>query len=29
MREAVSLAFLRAQLDWVEMLLQGMGSPLD
>lgn len=29
MREAASLGFLRAQLEWVEMLLQGMGSPLD
>ncbi len=29
MREAASLGFLRAQMEWVEMLLQGMGSPLD
>ena len=29
MREAASLGFLRAQIEWVEMLLQGMGSPLD
>ena len=27
MREAASLGFLRAQMEWVEMLLQGMGSP--
>ncbi len=29
MREAASLGFQRAQIEWVEMLLQGMGSPLD
>lgn len=29
MREAASLGFLRARIEWVEMLLQGMGSPLD
>ncbi len=29
MREAASLGFLRARMEWVEMLLQGMGSPLD
>ncbi|WP_371317048.1 tetratricopeptide repeat protein [Aeromonas sp. sia0103] len=29
MREAASLGFQRAQMEWVEMLLQGMGSPLD
>lgn len=29
MREAASLGFQRAQVEWVEMLLQGMGSPLD
>lgn len=29
MREAASLGLLRAQMEWVEMLLQGMGSPLD
>ena len=29
MREAASLGFQRAQIEWVEMLLQGLGSPLD
>jgi len=29
MREAASLGLLRARIEWVEMLLQGMGSPLD
>lgn len=29
MREAASQGFLRARIEWVEMLLQGMGSPLD
>ncbi len=29
MREAASLGFQRAQVEWVEMLLQGLGSPLD
>ncbi|MEN9584103.1 MAG: hypothetical protein RLZZ616_1109 [Pseudomonadota bacterium] len=29
MREAARLGFQRAQVEWVEMLLQGMGSPLD
>jgi len=29
MREAASLGFLRARIEWVEMLLEGMGSPLD
>ncbi|MFB2862842.1 tetratricopeptide repeat protein [Aeromonas sp. MdU4] len=29
MRESASLGFLRARIEWVEMLLQGMGSPLD
>lgn len=29
MREAASQGFLRAQMEWIEMLLQGMGSPLD
>ncbi|PJG59135.1 tetratricopeptide repeat protein [Aeromonas cavernicola] len=29
MRESANLGFLRAQIQWVEMLLQGMGSPLD
>ncbi|MFM4931374.1 tetratricopeptide repeat protein [Aeromonas dhakensis] len=29
MREAASLGFQQAQIEWVEMLLQGMGSPLD
>ncbi|MGY3915430.1 tetratricopeptide repeat protein [Aeromonas australiensis] len=29
MREAASIGFLRARIEWVEMLLEGMGSPLD
>lgn len=29
MREAASLGFLQARIAWVEMLLEGMGSPLD
>ena len=29
MRESASLGLLRSRIQWVEMLLQGMGSPLD
>lgn len=29
MREAANLGFLPAKMRWVQMLLQGMGSPLD